>query len=93
MDQGVELLASTAWWRPRDRKPIDVETWRGRGKHGEGKEEEEVPRRPLHLEDPAPVALNASDGLLELVDASWVLGVDRGVEASRLPAPRRRRPP
>ena len=92
-DQRVEALASTVWVRPRDRKSKVVETWKGRGEHGEGKEEEEDPGRLLQLEETDLCVWNAFDGLLELVDAFWGQGVDLGEEASSLPAPRRRRRP
>ena len=92
-DQGVETLTSTAWLRPRDRKSMSVETWKGRGRQGEGKGEETVPWRPLRLEAADPVVWNGFDGLLDPEGAFWGQGVDRGEEASSLPAPRRRPPP
>ena len=93
MSAGVEALASTVWVRPRDRKSKVGGTWEGKGRHGEGKEEEEDPGRLLQLEETDLCVWNAFDGLLELVDAFWGQGVDLGEEASSLPAPRRRHPP
>ena len=85
--------ASTVWVRPRDRKSKVGGTWEGKGRHGEGKEEEEDPGRPLRLEAADSGVENAFDDQLELVGVSWDRGVDRGVEALELPAPRRRRRP
>ena len=86
-----EALKSTALPRPRDRKWKSTGTWKGKG--GQGKGEEKGPWRLLHLEAANLDAGNVSDGRLELEDASWDRGVDRGVEALELPAPRRRRRP
>ena len=85
--------ASTVWVRPRDRKSKVGGTKAGKGRHGEGMEGEEAPGRQLHLEAADPVVENVFDDRFELEDASWDRGVDRGVEALELPAPRRRRRP
>ena len=90
---GAEALALMELTRPRDRKSKVVETWRGRGRHGEGKEEEEDPgsrRRPAAA---AAAAESEFDEWMRLEDASWDRGVDQGVEASVLPDRHPRRQP
>ena len=86
-------MSADVWVRPRDRKSKVVETWKGRGGHGEGKEEEEDPGRPLRLEAAEPGVEIASVDRLEPVGVSWDRGVDRGEEALLLPDRRRRRLP
>ena len=70
-----------------------AETWRGRGRHGEGKEEEEDPGSRRRLAAASAAAVSEFDEWMRLEGVSWDRDVGQGVEASLLPAPRPRLQP